>query len=47
MEAINLLVFVFWWWKTRRSHGYKNLQGGHDIHNQNWTPGANIGGAYT
>ncbi|OAL01794.1 hypothetical protein IQ06DRAFT_272680 [Phaeosphaeriaceae sp. SRC1lsM3a] len=33
MEAGNLLVFVIWWFKTRRSHGYKNLQGGKDSNN--------------
>jgi hypothetical protein len=46
MEALNLLVFVVWWWKTRRSHGYKNLQGAYENNNQNWA-GANIGGAYS
>ncbi|KAH6509891.1 hypothetical protein HBI56_129380 [Parastagonospora nodorum] len=25
MESINLLLLVIWWWKTRKSHGYKNL----------------------
>lgn len=33
MEALNLLVFVVWWFRTRRSHGYKNLQGGKDSNN--------------
>lgn len=33
MEALNLLVFVVWWFRTRHSHGYKNLQGGKDSDN--------------